>query len=132
MTNLGASHRDAATDYKPLLDSGAAICSSERRSAETPIHASIAAAKTIAAAAIKYPINNAVLDPVPMIQPNSSGAPTPPTRVPSAKKIAIAIPRISKGERQKITADVLFLHAVESHQHKRICEKDRVIEKCLR
>jgi hypothetical protein len=86
------------TPYRPLLESGAAMCSSERRSAATPIHASIAAAKIINAAAIKYPMNNAVLDPVPMIQPNSSGAPTPPTKVPIAKKIAIAIPRISSGK----------------------------------
>ena len=86
------------TRYKPLLDKGAAMCSSERRSAATPMRASIAAAKIINAAATRYPMNNAVLDPVPMIQPNSSGAPTPPTKVPTAKKIAIAIPRISKGK----------------------------------
>jgi len=53
----------------------------------TPIHASIAAAKIINTAATRYPMNNAVLDPVPMIQPNSSGAPTPPTRVPTARKL---------------------------------------------
>ena len=56
------------------------------------------AAKIINAAAVKYHINSAVLDPVPMIQPKSSGAPTPPTRVPTAKNTAIAIPRISKGK----------------------------------
>ena len=93
-----ASHKGAATDYSPLLDNGAAMCSSERRSAATPIHASIAAAKIINAAATKYPMNNALLDRVPMIQPNSSGAPTPPTNVPTAKKTAIAIPRISSGK----------------------------------
>ena len=72
------------TPYNPLLESGAATCSSDRRSAGTPIHASIAAPKIINAAATKYPENNAVIDPVPMIHPNSNGAPTPPASVPIA------------------------------------------------
>src|SRR5437773_11794600 len=72
---FGAKHvrqgrRLTQTPYNPLLESGAATCSSERRSAGTPIHASIAAPKIINAAATKYPMNNAVMDPVPMIHPN--------------------------------------------------------------
>src|SRR5207249_6249227 len=76
----------AANDsgYNPLLESGAATCSRERRSAGTPIHASMTAPKIISAAATKYPTNNAVIDPVPMIHPNRSGAPTPPASVPIA------------------------------------------------
>src|SRR4029453_13265871 len=70
--------------YRPLLESGVATCSNDRRSAGTPIHASTIAPKIINTAAIKYPINNAVIDPVPMIHPKSSGAPTPPTNVPIA------------------------------------------------
>src|SRR5206468_4155597 len=53
------------TLYNPLLESGAATCSSDRRSAGTPIHASVIAPKIINAAATKYPMNNAVTDPVP-------------------------------------------------------------------
>src|SRR5436309_14284119 len=72
------------TPYNPLLESGAATCSSERRSAGTPIHASTIAPKIINTAATKYPANNAVLEPVPIIHPNRIGAPTPPASVPTA------------------------------------------------
>src|SRR6266496_3984066 len=51
-------------DHNPLLESGAATCSSDRRSAATPIHASTNAPKTMSTAASRYPVNNAVLNPV--------------------------------------------------------------------
>src|SRR6266496_6078298 len=49
---FGAKHaqqgrRLTQTPYNPLLESGAATCSSERRSAGTPIHASTIAPKII-------------------------------------------------------------------------------------
>src|SRR5262249_7309021 len=71
-------------NYNPLLDKGAAMCSSERLSAATPIHASTIAPKIISAAARRYPRNNAVIDPEPMIHPKRTGAPTPPASVPTA------------------------------------------------
>src|SRR6266516_3909160 len=84
-------------DHNPLLESGAATCSSDRRSAATPIHASTNAPKTMSTATSRYPVNNAVLDPVPMIHPNSTDAPTPPTSVPIAYTFDIASARISHG-----------------------------------
>src|SRR5438874_1368896 len=70
--------------HNPRLESGAATCSSDRRSAGTPIQASTTAPKIISAAATRYPMNKAVIDPVPMIHPNNTGAPTPPASVPVA------------------------------------------------
>ena len=100
-----------------MLESGAATCSSERRSAGTPIHASITAPKIISTAASKYPKNKVVLDPVPIIHPNRIGAPTPPTSVPIAKKIAIAIARISSG---KISLTVRYAELAAADAIKKI------------